>query len=55
MTKREFLGKEFYGWVQREVDSARHYLKNCGKPKGEVEVVLIRHHKETVKALARLL
>jgi hypothetical protein len=37
MTKREFLGTEFYAFCQNEYDTARRALKNFGKPNGEID------------------
>ena len=47
MTKREFLGGDFCAFVQQEYDTARRYLKNCGKPVDQYDLALIQIHKET--------
>lgn len=45
MKKREFLGEEFYAFCQQEYDKARVHLKNCGKPKDDYDVFLIKEAK----------
>jgi hypothetical protein len=55
LSKREFAGKEFYAFCQQEYDTARNYLKNCGKPLSEVDRFLIDFNKTTVKIFAKLL
>ena len=43
--KREFLGEEFYAFCQQEYDKARVHLKNCGKPKDDYDIFLIKEAK----------
>jgi hypothetical protein len=45
LTKREFHGEEFYAWCQQQYDIARNHLKNCGKPKTELDLFWIQHYK----------
>ena len=55
MSKREFLGDEFYAQVQQWYDESRQYLKNCGRPKDEVDRYMIAHHKLGSKVYGRML
>jgi hypothetical protein len=55
LTKRDFLGKEFYAFCQQEYDVARNYLKNCGKPKDDIDKWFIQFHKDTVSIFGKLL
>jgi hypothetical protein len=45
LSKREFLGEEFYAMCQKEYDEARHYLKNCGRPQSEEDKWWIQVYK----------
>lgn len=55
LSKREFFGKEFYAFCQQEFDTARNYLKNCGKPKDDTDRWFIQFHKDTVQIFGKLL
>lgn len=55
LTKREFYGTEFYAFLQQQFDEARHYLKNCGKPKDDIDKWFIQFNKETIKFCASLM
>jgi len=46
---REFVGEEHYIFCKQEYDSARVYLKNCGKPLDLYDRILIKFHKDTVR------
>ena len=47
LSKRDFVETEFYAYCQQQYDTARHYLKNCGKPKDDYEAWLIKEAKNT--------
>lgn len=47
LTKREFHGEDFYKYCQQQYDSARFFLKNCGKPTTEDDRQGIALNKET--------
>lgn len=48
MLLREFVGEEYYKWARQEYDTARNYLKHCGKPEDKYDVCLLKIYKETV-------
>lgn len=54
MTKRDFLGEEFYKYCVQQYESSRHYLKNCGKPVDEVDRFMINYHKETALIFGKI-
>lgn len=41
LSKREFYGEDFYKFLLREYETARVFLKNCGRPKDEHDRFLI--------------
>lgn len=41
LSKREFYGEDFYKFLLREFETARVFLKNCGRPKDEHDRFLI--------------
>jgi hypothetical protein len=55
MTKREYLGKEFYAWCQNEYDTARRALKNYGKVTSDVDRFLIKELRTTAEVFGRLI
>jgi hypothetical protein len=55
LRKKEFYGSEFYAMCQQEYDTARNYLKNCGKPQDDIDRWFINFHKDTVSIFGKLL
>jgi hypothetical protein len=55
ISTRDFYGQEFYAFCQRQYDEARNFLKNCGKPKDEIDRFLIDTNKDTARTFGRLL
>ena len=48
LTNKEYYGAEFHAFRQQEHDKARVFLKNCGKPKDDIDMFLINMNRETV-------
>ena len=40
---------------QQEYDTARNYLKNCGRPKDDIDRWMTNFHKDTVSIFGKLL
>lgn len=55
MNKREFLGEEFYIWCLKEYETARYFLKNCGRPKDAVDEWFIQEAKFSSMFYKRLI
>jgi len=55
MTLREFSGEEHYKFARQEFDNARQYLKNCGKPKDNVDIFMIGFHRQTCEVFKKYL
>ena len=55
LTTKEFNGPEYNGFSQQQYDEARRYLKNCGKPKDEIDRFLIEKHKVDAHVFGRAL
>lgn len=45
LSKRDFLGEDFYKFCQQEYDTARRYLKTCGKPDTEEKKWYVEYSK----------
>jgi hypothetical protein len=41
------LDNAFVIWARQEYDNARHYLRNCGRPKDDIDRFLINEAKLT--------
>lgn len=55
LSKREFLGTEYYAWCQQQYDEARHALKTAGPPLDDISRYMITHHKTTVEIFKPIL
>jgi hypothetical protein len=55
LTTKEFNGPEHHVFCQQQYDEARRYLKNCGKPKDEIDRFLIEKHKVDAHVFGRAL
>ncbi len=55
LTDRVFLGDEFFKFCQKEYEEARRFLKNCGRPKDDVDIFWIQFYKEQERWAARFL
>lgn len=55
LSNREFYGEEFYVRRQQEYEEARRFLKNCGRPKDDVDIFWIQSYKEQERSSARFL
>lgn len=55
ISNREFYGDEFYVRRQQDYEEARRFLKNCGRPKDDVDIFWIQFYKEQERFSARFL
>ena len=46
LSTQEFNGREYHTFCQQQYDTARRFLKNCGKPQDEVEQFLVDKHRK---------
>lgn len=46
-TLREYYGEQFINFCRQQYDLSRNYLKNCGKPKNNYDIFLIKQNKIT--------
>jgi hypothetical protein len=55
LKKKDFYDPWFYKMCVQEFDTARHYLKNCGKPETDIDRWFIEFNKDTVKIFGNFL
>lgn len=55
LTTKEFNGPEFHAFCQREYDTARRFLKTCGKPKNSFDEFMIKKHRDDVSIFGKML
>lgn len=49
LSLHDFVGEEYYKWARQEYDTARTYLKHCGKPKDGYDKWLIVEARKTAE------
>lgn len=55
LSAKEIYSPEFFSFVTQEYEHARHFLKNCGKPKNELDRFWIDFYRGTVRICKKIL